>query len=132
MSQHGLLTTVAYQLGQNKPVTFALKGAVSMAGQSVRWLRDNLDFFKEAKDVGKNESFQNVAQKDSRAKCFVAKRFLPYPLPFLFCDTLLLSPSPTVGISSAQTTPSQYTSSVCNCCREDIQTILRTLYCNVL
>ena len=73
MSQHGLLTTVAYQLGQNKPVTFALEGAVSMAGQSVRWLRDNLDFFKEAKDVGKNASFQNVAQKDSRAKCFVAK-----------------------------------------------------------
>ena len=53
MSQHGLLTTVAYQLGPHKPVTFALEGAVSMGGQSVRWLRDNLEFFKEAKDVGK-------------------------------------------------------------------------------
>ena len=48
MSQHGLLTTVAYQLGPHKPVTFALEGAVSMAGQSIRWLRDNLNFFKEA------------------------------------------------------------------------------------
>jgi glycerol kinase len=38
-------------------VTFALEGAVSMAGQSVRWLRDNLEFFKEAKDVGENEKF---------------------------------------------------------------------------
>ena len=25
-----------------------------MTGQSVRWLRDNLNFFKEAKDVGEN------------------------------------------------------------------------------
>ena len=59
MSQHGLLTTVAYQLGPHKPVTFALEGAVSFAGQSVRWLRDNLEFFKEAKDVGKNKNSQN-------------------------------------------------------------------------
>ena len=56
MSQHGLLTTVAYQLGPHKPVTFALEGAVSIAGQSVRWLRDNLEFFKEAKDIGKTDS----------------------------------------------------------------------------
>ena len=55
MSQHDLLTTVAYQLGPEKPVTFALEGAVSMAGQSVSWLRDNLNFFKEVKDVGKSE-----------------------------------------------------------------------------
>jgi glycerol kinase len=60
MSQHGLLTTVAYQLGPHKPVTFALEGAVSMAGQSVRWLRDNLEFFKEAKDVGENEKFNAI------------------------------------------------------------------------
>ena len=28
-----------------------------MAGQNIRWLRDNLNFFKEAKDVGENEKF---------------------------------------------------------------------------
>jgi hypothetical protein len=60
MSQHGLLTTVAYQLGLHKPVTFALEGAVSMAGQSVRWLKDNLKFFKEAKDVGEKEKFNTL------------------------------------------------------------------------
>jgi glycerol kinase len=60
MSQHGLLTTVAYQLGPHKPATFALEGAVSMAGQSVRWLRDNLEFFKEAKDVGENEELNAI------------------------------------------------------------------------
>ena len=55
MSEHGLLTTVAYQLGPNKPVTFALEGAMSSAGQSVDWLRDNLKFFKESQDIGEVE-----------------------------------------------------------------------------
>ena len=53
MSQHGMLTTVGYQLGPHKPVTFALEGAVSVAGQCVRWLRDNLKFFDEASQIGK-------------------------------------------------------------------------------
>ena len=52
MSQHGLLATVGYQLGRHKPVTFALEGAVSIAGQSVRWLRDNLKFFEHASEIG--------------------------------------------------------------------------------
>ena len=30
-----------------------------MAGQSIRWLRDNLNFFKEAKDVGENAPHTN-------------------------------------------------------------------------
>ena len=56
MSQHGLLTTVAYQLGPHKPVTFALEGSVSIGGQSVYWLRDNLEFFKEPETVGKMDN----------------------------------------------------------------------------
>ena len=51
-SQNGLLTTVAYQLGPH--TAFALEGAVSMAGQSVRWLKDNLEFFNEIEECGKN------------------------------------------------------------------------------
>ena len=30
-----------------------LQGAVSIAGQSVRWLRDNLEFFSDGSDIGK-------------------------------------------------------------------------------
>lgn len=41
-SGHGLLTTVGYKLGPNKPVTYALEGSIAVAGASVRWLRDNL------------------------------------------------------------------------------------------
>ncbi|KFM57990.1 Glycerol kinase, partial [Stegodyphus mimosarum] len=41
-SQHGLLTTVAYKLGPDKPVIYALEGSVAIAGALIRWLRDNL------------------------------------------------------------------------------------------
>ena len=43
-SQHGLLTTVAYQFGQQPP-TYALEGSIAIAGALVQWLRDNLRFF---------------------------------------------------------------------------------------
>lgn len=51
MSRHGMLTTVGYQLGPQAPVVYALEGSVAIGGQSVRWLRDNLEFFKEARDI---------------------------------------------------------------------------------
>lgn len=51
MSRHGMLTTVAYKLGPSQPVTYALEGAVSIAGQSVRWLRDNLGFFDDVSKI---------------------------------------------------------------------------------
>ncbi|KAG8193363.1 hypothetical protein JTE90_022991 [Oedothorax gibbosus] len=41
-SKHGLLTTVAYQLGKDQPVIYALEGSIAIAGALVRWLRDNL------------------------------------------------------------------------------------------
>jgi glycerol kinase len=43
-SEHGLLTTVAYQLGES-PAVYALEGSVAIAGALVQWLRDNLNFF---------------------------------------------------------------------------------------
>ena len=49
-SRHGLLTTVAYQLG-NQPATYALEGSVAIAGALVQWLRDNLGFFTEAAEI---------------------------------------------------------------------------------
>lgn len=52
MSTHGLLSTVAYQLGPNVPPVYALEGAVAHAGQCVQWLREKLDFFAEAREIG--------------------------------------------------------------------------------
>jgi len=49
-SKHGLLTTVAYQLGDDKPV-YALEGSIAVTGALVQWLRDNLGLIDEAGEV---------------------------------------------------------------------------------
>lgn len=50
-SQHGLLTTIAYQLGPDKPVIYALEGSVAIAGALIRWLRDNLGIISDSSYV---------------------------------------------------------------------------------
>jgi glycerol kinase len=49
-SKHGLLTTVAYQLG-DQPVHYALEGSVAVTGSLVQWLRDNLGIIKKSTDI---------------------------------------------------------------------------------
>jgi glycerol kinase len=49
-SRHGLVTTVAYQLG-NQPVQYALEGSVAIAGALVQWLRDNLGLIRASSEV---------------------------------------------------------------------------------
>jgi glycerol kinase len=49
-SKSGLVTTVAYQLGSNKPL-YALEGSVAVAGALVQWLRDNLGLIPRSADV---------------------------------------------------------------------------------
>uniref|UniRef100_A0A8C7BKR3 glycerol kinase n=1 Tax=Neovison vison TaxID=452646 RepID=A0A8C7BKR3_NEOVI len=51
-SEHGLLTTVAYKLGRDKPVYYALEGSVAIAGAVIRWLRDNLGIIKTSEEIG--------------------------------------------------------------------------------
>ncbi len=46
-SAHGLLSTVAYSKGNKR--TFALEGSAFIAGAAVQFLRDNFEWFKEAK-----------------------------------------------------------------------------------
>jgi glycerol kinase len=40
-SKNGLLSTVCYQFGSNKPV-YALEGSIAVTGSAVQWLRDQL------------------------------------------------------------------------------------------
>lgn len=49
-STHGLLTTVAYQIGLDQPVHFALEGSVSHSGSTIQWLRDQLQTIASASD----------------------------------------------------------------------------------
>ncbi len=46
-SRHGLLTTVAYQIGQEAP-TYALEGSIAIAGSLVQWLRDNIGLINDS------------------------------------------------------------------------------------
>lgn len=45
-SKNGLLTTIAW--GIDGKVEYALEGSIFVAGSAVQWLRDGLEFFKEA------------------------------------------------------------------------------------
>ena len=49
-SKNGLLTTVAYQIGDEKPV-YALEGSVAVAGSLVQWARDNLKLVESAQQL---------------------------------------------------------------------------------
>ncbi|NXU66207.1 GLPK kinase, partial [Horornis vulcanius] len=50
-SEHGLITTIAYKMGKDKPAFYALEGSVAIAGAVVRWLRDNLGIAKTSQEV---------------------------------------------------------------------------------
>lgn len=50
MSQNGLLTTIAWGLG-DKPVTYALEGSVFICGAAVQWLRDGLGLVSRASET---------------------------------------------------------------------------------
>lgn len=47
-SNHGLISTIAYQL-KDEPVKYALEGSIFVAGSAVQWLRDEMMFFDDAK-----------------------------------------------------------------------------------
>lgn len=48
-SKHGLLTTVAWQVGSK--VTYAFEGSAFVAGAAVQWLRDGLGLVKSAEEL---------------------------------------------------------------------------------
>ncbi|TFL01957.1 glycerol kinase [Pterulicium gracile] len=50
-SNHGLLSTVAYQAGPNSKPQYALEGSIAVSGSAVKWLRDSMGFIKEAHEV---------------------------------------------------------------------------------
>ncbi|WP_218014863.1 glycerol kinase GlpK [Teichococcus rhizosphaerae] len=49
-SRNRLLTTIAYQLGGRR--TYALEGAIFVAGAAVQWLRDGLGLIRAAEESG--------------------------------------------------------------------------------
>ncbi|XP_055846746.1 glycerol kinase [Episyrphus balteatus] len=53
ISSHGLLTTVAYKLGKNAPVTYALEGAVAIGGEALNWLQKNMKIMSNTDEAEK-------------------------------------------------------------------------------
>ena len=49
-SKNGLLTTLGYQIGDEKP-HYALEGSIAVTGSLVQWLRDNLGMISSAPEI---------------------------------------------------------------------------------
>ncbi len=49
-SAAGLLTTLGYKIGKQKPV-YALEGSIAVTGALVQWLRDNLGLISKSSDI---------------------------------------------------------------------------------
>jgi glycerol kinase len=49
-SKYGLLTTVAYRIG-NQPTAYALEGSIAITGALVQWVRDNFGLISKSSDI---------------------------------------------------------------------------------
>ncbi|TCC07688.1 glycerol kinase GlpK [Kribbella soli] len=49
-SKHGMLTTVAYQIG-DQPASYALEGSMAVTGSLVQWFRDGLGMIHTAAEI---------------------------------------------------------------------------------
>jgi glycerol kinase len=65
-SKYGLITTLAYKLG-DKPAQYALEGSVAVTGALVQWMRDNLGLIQKSSDI---ETLART-EKDSGGVYFV-------------------------------------------------------------
>lgn len=74
-SEHGLVTTVAWDLGGR--VTYALEGSVFVAGAVVQWLRDELRLIPSAE-----ASEAMAAAVDDTCGCYVVPAFTGLGAPY--------------------------------------------------
>jgi glycerol kinase len=79
-SKHGLLTTVAYQFG-DEPVHYALEGSVAITGALVQWLRDNLGIIKNSPDIEKL-----AKEVDDNGGCYFVPAFSGLYAPYWKSD----------------------------------------------
>jgi glycerol kinase len=74
-SKHRLLTTIAYQLNGRR--TYALEGAIFIAGAAVQWLRDALKLIVRAEDVN-----PLAATADPAAQVYLVPAFVGLGAPY--------------------------------------------------
>jgi glycerol kinase len=75
VSKSNLLTTIAYQLEGKR--TYALEGAIFVAGSAVQWLRDGLKIIKQASETG-----LFADQADSAQDVYLVPAFVGLGAPY--------------------------------------------------
>jgi glycerol kinase len=68
-STHGMLTTVAFRLGEEAP-RYALEGSIAVAGSLVQWFRDGLGLVRSAPEI---ETLARTV--DDNGGCYVVPAF---------------------------------------------------------
>lgn len=68
ISDHGLLTTVAYKMGPHADPIYALEGSVAVAGSAMKWLMEKL---------GICESYSNMIEKVDSVEDTNGVNFVP-------------------------------------------------------
>ncbi|TDD88303.1 glycerol kinase [Actinomadura darangshiensis] len=79
-SKNGLLTTVCYQFGSEKPV-YALEGSIAVTGSAVQWLRDQLGIIS-----GASESEALARQVDDNGGVYFVPAFSGLFAPYWRSD----------------------------------------------
>jgi len=74
-SRNRLLTTIAYQLDGKR--TYALEGAIFIAGAAVQWLRDGLKIIAKSSDVG-----ALAERADPEAQVYLVPAFVGLGAPY--------------------------------------------------
>ena len=74
-SKHGLLTTIAWGIGDE--VFYALEGSIFVAGSAIQWLRDELDILDSADD---SEYYANKVS--DTCGCYVVPAFTGLGAPY--------------------------------------------------
>ena len=78
-SKNRLLTTIAYQLGGKR--TYALEGAIFIAGAAVQWLRDGLHLIAKASEVD-----ALAARADPKSEVVLVPAFVGLGAPYWDAD----------------------------------------------
>lgn len=79
-STNGLLTTMAYKLGDEAPV-YALEGSIAVAGSLVQWLRDNIGMISSAPEIE-----ELAAKVDNNGGVYVVPAFSGLFAPYWRSD----------------------------------------------
>ena len=80
-SENGLLSTVAWQLGAEREVSYALEGSIFTAGSAVQWLRDDAGLIANSSET------ESLAESvEDTAGCYLVPAFTGLGAPYWRAD----------------------------------------------